>query len=188
MRFQHLFSHVRRVRSSMMLAVIVVGLLSAFGQPVGADGVGLPVRIIIPTINLNAAIESVGLTADGSMDVPSNFDDTAWYQLGPRPGESGNAVIAGHVDSAVQGTAVFWNLRNLAPGDGIVVVSDDGTEHHFVVIRMERYDDATAPLNRIFGAADGTHLNLITCDTDSPFDKRIRSYLGSMVVYTDAAA
>lgn len=95
-------------------------------------------------------------------------------------------MIAGHVDSAIQGTAVFGNPRNLAPGNAIIITSDGGTAYRFVVAGTERYEDTSAPLARIFGAADGAHLNRITCDTDSTFGRRIRPYLGSMVVYADA--
>src|SRR5665647_1830768 len=57
--------------------------------------VGVPVRLKIPTINVDATVESVGLTPDGDMDLPKDPDDVAWYELA-RPGEDGSAVMAGH--------------------------------------------------------------------------------------------
>ena len=42
------------------------------------------------------AVEDVGLTPGGAMDVPKGPSDVAWFDLGPRPGEVGSAVIAGH--------------------------------------------------------------------------------------------
>ena len=83
---------------------------------------GVPVRLKIPSIKVDAAVEHVGLTADGAMDVPKDYDNTAWYRLGPRPGEPGNAAIAGHVDSSKKnGRAVFWDLTKLKPGDEVFV-------------------------------------------------------------------
>jgi hypothetical protein len=148
--------------------------------------VGQPVRLKIPTIRVDAAVEQVGKAPDGSMDVPKSFDETAWYQLGARPGEPGNAVIDGHVDSKT-GKAVFWDLRKLVRGDQIVVVGDDGVERRFVVADTGKYATADVPLARVFGPATGVHLNLITCDATTTFNYATESYDGNFVVYADAA-
>ena len=146
---------------------------------------GQPVRIKIPVIGVDAVVEQVGKTPDGAMDVPHDYSETAWYNLGPRPGESGNAVIDGHVDSTT-GKAVFWDLRKLTRGDQIVVVGDDGVERHFAVSGVEAYPHTDVPLDRVFGASPGVHLNLITCDQMSTFDYSQRQYAGNLVVYADA--
>jgi sortase A len=54
------------------------------------------VRLQIPSIKVDAAIQYVGLTGSGSMEVPQGRADVAWYKFGPRPGDLGSAVIAGH--------------------------------------------------------------------------------------------
>ena len=146
--------------------------------------VGVPVRLKIPAIKVDAEVEHVALTPDGAMDVPKNYDNVAWYTLGPRPGEAGNAAIAGHVDSK-RGKAVFWDLRKLKPGDEVYVVGSDGVERRFVVTVLEVYKRADAPLTRIFGGAPGTHLNLITCD--GAFDRNRQEYDSNLVVYADYA-
>jgi hypothetical protein len=146
---------------------------------------GQPVRIKIPTIGVDAVVEQVGKTPDGAMDVPHDYSETAWYDLGPRPGEPGNAVIDGHVDSTT-GKAVFWDLRKLTHGDQIIVVGDDGVERHFAVSGVEAYPHTDVPLDRVFGASPGVHLNLITCDQTSMFDYTQRQYASNLVVYADA--
>lgn len=148
--------------------------------------IGQPLRLKIPAINVDAAVEDVGQTSDGAMDVPKDFNDTAWYDLGARPGEQGNAVVAGHVDSTT-GKAVFWDLRKLVSGDQIIVVGDDGVERQFVVTASEAYGRADVPLDRIFGPTTEAHLNLITCDSSSAFDRTKREYAGNLVVYAKAA-
>ena len=147
--------------------------------------IGQPVRLKIATIGVDAPVERVGQSPDGAMDVPKDFNDTAWYQLGPRPGEPGNAVIDGHVDS-VSGKAVFWDLRKLVAGDQIVVVGEDGAERRFAVKAVETYRTADVPLNRVFGPSPGAHLNLITCDQTSAFDQSSHSYDSNLIVYSDA--
>lgn len=156
----------------------------AAGGPV--PQIGMPVRLRLPTINVDAAVEQVGLAPDGSMDVPKDFSEAAWYRLGPRPGEPGNAVIDGHVDSTT-GWAVFWDLRRLTRGDPIVVVGDDGVERRFVVTGWEKYARQDVPIGRVFGPTTGIHLNLITCDQASTFDFTRREYAGNLIVYAEAA-
>jgi len=148
--------------------------------------VGQPVHLKIPAIHVDAVVERVGQAADGSMDVPKSFESTAWYQLGARPGEPGNAVIDGHVDSKT-GKAVFFDLRRLVRGDQIVVVGDDGVERRFVVTDTGKYATTDVPLARVFGPATGVHLNLITCDATTTFNYATESYDGNLVVYADAA-
>ncbi len=149
--------------------------------------IGQPIRLKIPSINVDAAIEKVGQTPDGAMDVPKDYNNTAWYDLGARPGAPGNAVVDGHVDSAT-GKAVFWDLRKLVSGDQIVVVGDDGVERPFIVTASEAYSRADVPLDRVFGSTIETHLNLITCDPSTAFDHTRGEYAGNLVVYARAAS
>jgi hypothetical protein len=55
-----------------------------------------PVRLIIPSINLNTDIEKVGLTRQGAVDVPVGRLAVGWFNLGPYPGEDRQAIITGH--------------------------------------------------------------------------------------------
>jgi sortase (surface protein transpeptidase) len=119
------------------------------------------------------------------MDVPKSYDSVAWYKLGARPGEVGSAVMAGHLDSKT-GPAVFWRLRDLKPGDDVVVISDDGMERRFKVTETVVYRFDEAPLERIFAAPEGIGLNLITCG--GTFDRRTQNYDQRIVVYTTLAA
>lgn len=142
---------------------------------------GVPVRIVIPRLKIDADVEHVGLAPDGSMDVPQRFDTVGWYKLGARPGELGNAVLAGHLDSKT-GPAIFWRLKELQPGDEIIVTGDDGKDRHFVVRELENYPYDRAPLERIFGPTESVGLNLITCI--GTFDRRAQNYDQRLVVYT----
>jgi sortase (surface protein transpeptidase) len=146
---------------------------------------GLPVRLRIPAIGVDAFIEPVGLTEEQAMDVPSRWEDVAWFRLGYRPGMVGNAVIAGHLDTNTGAPAVFWDLNKLQPGDEVIVVGDDGVERVFLVEGAEVYPYDQAPVQRIFGPADRPQLNLITCD--GAWNREVRNYSHRLVVYTVAA-
>ena len=127
-----------------------------------------PTRLIIPAIGINAFIESLGTLPNGDMATPTQhpWDDTGWYNLGPHPGEQGSAVIDGHLDRPGGYPAVFWRLRDLHPGDDVVVINSDGKSLHFHVTRIALYTPQTAPIQDIFGNKGGTYLNLITCAGD----------------------
>ena len=144
---------------------------------------GIPVRMTIPSINVDATIEYVGLTSNGAMAVPKGPNDVGWFELGPRPGDLGSAVIAGH-DGWKNGIpAVFDNLSKLVAGDKIYVKDDTGATIIFVVRKVVIYgenDDAST----IFDSNDGlAHLNLITCE--GFWNATTQSYSSRLVVFTD---
>lgn len=143
---------------------------------------GLPVRLIIPAINVNASIDQVGLTAEGAMDVPQAPSRVAWLNTGPRPGEIGSAVIDGHFGWFKNIPAVFHQLHLLRPGDLIIVEEVDGRTT-FIVRALEVFDlqqDATA----VFVSNDGrAHLNLITCE--GTWDPALQQYSDRLVVFAD---
>ncbi len=51
---------------------------------------GLPIRLKIPIIGVDSAIEDALITKDGRMDVPANSVNVAWFALGPVPGRVGS--------------------------------------------------------------------------------------------------
>lgn len=145
--------------------------------------IGEPVRIKIPSIAVDAYVEKVALASDGSMDVPTHPLDTAWYSLGPRPGETGSATIAGHFDWKRGETAVFADLRKLKPGDTITVQDEKGASISFVVRASRKYE-AEADATDVFSSNDGkAHLNLTTCS--GVWDKKTKQYDQRLVVFAD---
>jgi sortase (surface protein transpeptidase) len=143
---------------------------------------GAPVRLIIPKIGVNAAIESVDLDPTGAMATPTTAFTVGWYDRGPLPGDAGNAVIDGHLDSAIYGAAVFWRLSEVQAGDKIQVQLPGNRNLTFVVDHLAVYPYDNAPLEDIFGAADAPRLNLITCS--GLFDRASKNYDRRLVVYS----
>lgn len=140
-------------------------------------------RLKIPSIALDADIEGVALTPENDMAVPQDPLHAGWYDLGPRPGEIGSAVIDGHVNWYYGATGVFANLHKLQVGDTIIVEDAAGVSTSFVVREIRRYDPA-ADASDVFFSMDGrAHLNLITCD--GAWDKNAQQYSARLVVFTD---
>lgn len=143
---------------------------------------GIPKRLQISSINVDAHVESVGVTAAGAMDIPVDPENAAWYNLGPRPGEKGSAVIDGHLDKEDQSLAVFGKLSEVKIGDIVTVLDDQDQILNFKVkeVRMYKADDDT---NEIFNKNNGIFLNLITCAGQWDFGKQ--DYSQRRVVFTE---
>lgn len=144
--------------------------------------IGIPQKIRIPKIKVDVIVESVGLDSEARMDVPKNIYNTAWYNLGPRPGERGNAVINGHFDTPTGAPSVFYDLKTLTKGDEITIVDDLQKEYVYQVTRVESVDTTLFPLEEVFGKTDKYLLNLITCD--GIFDRSVKTYSKRIIVYS----
>ena len=153
----------------------------------GRDSAALPrsrpTSIEIPAIGVSSSLVELGLTAGGALQVPQDFDLAGWYQLGPTPGERGPAVIAGHVDSAKDGPAVFFRLTELTPGDQVEVHRADGQIAVFAVTRIERYPKDAFPTAEVYGNTPDAALRLITCG--GSFDRDTGHYRDNVVAYAD---
>jgi sortase (surface protein transpeptidase) len=144
-----------------------------------ARGAAPPVRIRIPAIGVSAAVVRLGLNRDGTLQVPADFGVTGWFTGGPAPGETGPAVIAGHIDSR-RGPAVFYRLHALRPGDLVAVERTDGTTVQFAVQDTAQYPKRAFPTEAVFGPSPDPLLRLITCG--GTFDRSRRSYRDNVVV------
>jgi len=143
----------------------------------------LPVRLKIPKINVDSVVEYVGLASDGTMDTPKNPEDVAWFDPGPRPGENGSAVLAGHEGWKNGAPAVFDNLHALQKGDKLYVEDEKGATMAFVVRGFRTYGEKEDAAD-VFGFGDGkSHLNLITCQ--GVWNKARKSYSHRLVVFAD---
>lgn len=137
-------------------------------------------RLIVPSINLDVAVGSVGLTSTGNMGVLDNPAEASWYKDGTVPGDRGSAVIGAHVFQS------FAKLKDVKLGDSIYIEREDGSKLRFVVSETEVYPYAdTAPLQKIFNRSDGARLNLITCDGKLTADHS--TYDHRLVVFAELA-
>jgi sortase (surface protein transpeptidase) len=108
-----------------------------------------------------------------------------WYELGPRPGDPGSAVILGHVDSR-RGPAVFFRLRELRRGDQVRVGRADGSVLRFVVQRTEQSDKQRFPTDDVYYPTLTPGLRLVTCG--GLFDYRSGHYRSNIIVFAAARA
>ena len=135
-----------------------------------------PVRLVVPSIKLDAPIAQMGTNTKGEMAVPDGRTrNVGWYRGGTMPGQLGSAVIAAHVYAA------FSNLKNVTVGDSIYVIMSDKSKVQFVVTDRRQQRLAQLSPEFLFNRKDDERLNLITCAGT------YRSYMGTydqrLVVY-----
>jgi LPXTG-site transpeptidase (sortase) family protein len=140
-----------------------------------------PLRLRIPAIKLSVPLSELGLNADGTVEVPTNFNEPGWFHLGPSPGQLGSSVILGHVHSS-RGPSVFWNLGKLHVGDRVIVSLRDGVVAQFAVTKVAAYPKQDFPSHLVYGPHGIIALNLVTCG--GVYDKKNHRFLSNVVVYT----
>jgi sortase (surface protein transpeptidase) len=123
----------------------------------------------------------LGITAQGTLQVPTATSVAGWYTGSPRPGEVGSSVIAGHIDSHI-GPGIFYRLRDMRPGQRIYVRRAHGSLAVFSVTAVQQYPKDRFPTSQVYGPAPDAELNLITCG--GTFDYATHSYLSNTVVYS----
>jgi sortase (surface protein transpeptidase) len=141
-----------------------------------------PMTIKIPAIGVDAPVMSLGLNANGTIQVPplDNHNLAGWYDRSVTPGARGTSVILGHVDDYA-GPSVFFYLKNLRQGDVIDVVRADGQTAVFSVDGVQKATKTSFPTTDVFGNVSYPALRLVTCG--GTFDPKTGQYLDSIIVY-----
>lgn len=144
----------------------------------------IPTQVRIPKIDVQSSLMSVGLNHDGTVQVPplAHPQTAGWYRFGSTPGETGPAVLLGHVDGYGQKGA-FYDLKKLAPGDEVDVDRTDGTTARFRIVRVDEVSKDHFPTQAVYGDTDTPQLRLITCG--GSFDRAEGSYLDNIIAYAN---
>jgi hypothetical protein len=151
----------------------------AHADPPAATTGPPPTSVTIPSIGVHSRLQALRREPDGELQTPSFWQVAGWYAGGVRPGDTGPAVIAGHVDS-VSGPAVFYRLTQLRPGASVIVDRRGAAPLHFVVAGSREYPKRRFPTEAVYGPTPVPTLRLVTCTGD--FDYAKRSYVDNLVV------
>lgn len=145
-----------------------------------SPGGPLPVALRIAPLGVDSAVQAVYTEPDGSLGVPGDVTTTGWWAGGARPGETGAAVIVGHVDS-YRGPGVFVGIRRLKPGQEVDVVRSDGSGAVFRIDAIREYAKTDFPTKLVYGPAPDAQLRLVTCG--GTFDRASRHYEDNVVAF-----
>lgn len=143
----------------------------------------LPSRLVIPKLDLDIEVESVGMDDQGRMDVPKGVTNVGWYKLGVKPGQTGNAVFDGHFDKPDGSPSVFYKLGSLKKGDLIEVIDQKDEKKQFKVTEVRVVDLDKFPLQEVFGETNKKMLNLITCGGE--WNKAKKEYSERTIVFSE---
>ena len=139
-----------------------------------------PERIIISAIGVDAKVIDLGLNPDGTLEVPTNYAEAGWWTGGSQPGETGSAVIVGHVDSKTD-PAVFYDLQLLSSGDLIQVADRNGRVVNFKVERLKQVPKDNFPTKEVYDMTSSPTLRLVTCG--GKFNRSSGHYLDNVIVF-----
>ncbi|MGC0334349.1 LPXTG-site transpeptidase (sortase) family protein [Streptomyces sp. SAI-170] len=141
-----------------------------------------PLRLLIPKISVDAPFTDLSIGPSGQLEPPPAGDTNlvGWHAEGASPGETGTAIIAGHVDTTTS-AAVFVRLGELEKGDIFHVDRADGRRATFEVDDVETFDKDDFPDERVYGDSAQAEVRLITCAGD--YDRSVRDYTDNLVVF-----
>jgi len=137
-----------------------------------------PQRLIIPTLNINAAIEPVGVAQDGSLETPKIALNVGWYEDGAMTGQKGNLLLNAHYDDNYGRPAAFWPLKNIKVDDKVVVLDAYGRRYEYKVINYELIGINDPDRLKVFKSDESAKITLITCggvwiSGKATYDKRL---------------
>lgn len=142
----------------------------------------LPVSMRIPSINATSTLVALGENPDGTVQVPpvGTPMQAGWYAGSSAPGETGPAVLLGHVDGNRQ-EGIFYRLHELTPGATVQVTRADGTVLTFSVTKVDKVAKSAFPTDAVYGPTSDPELRLLTCG--GAFDQAAHSYEDNVIVY-----
>ena len=121
----------------------------------------VPAHLTIAGIGVDAEVEVLE-TVDGVMQEPTTAEIVSWYKETNRLGETGNIVIAGHLNYWGVPEGVFFALDDLAEGDIITVIGPGGETYSYEVVWNRQVEVGTLP-TEVVGPTEVESLTLITC-------------------------
>jgi sortase family protein len=151
-------------------------VLATTTAPAPKPGRGLPVSVDIDSINVHVHSGLIALGLDhGAPSAPPEKTPQVlgYYGLGSPPCQAGVAkvpfVLIGHIDGDHQ-RGVFYDLKNLKPGDTVKVGLDNGRSCTYRIGKLAEYDkqnlatgkDAAAA-KEIWGPVTTGSIRVISC-------------------------
>lgn len=140
----------------------------------------VPTEVVLPGGHRAPVLPAI--TVNGELKVPEHVQRVGWWDGGAEAGDPfGSVVLAGHVDSATEGIGFFVRLRQVEPGE-IVVLNGDGG--HTASYRIDSVTsvpkNALATSSGAFNQTGDHRLVLITCT--GAYDRNKGGYEENLIV------
>ena len=161
------------------LLTVMLAVRSAGAEAPPPPVTGVPVRLVLPAIGVDADVETFDLADDGTMPVPQTASLVAWYTFSARAGAPGNAVLAGHRDWQRRRGA-FYSLGAVQEGDEVWLQDGRGAWYLYAVDWSASVPDDDRFIEELVGPATQPFLTLITCS--GVFDRTTGRYVERHIV------
>jgi hypothetical protein len=163
------------------------------GAPAPSQRLG-PNLLVIPSIGTTAPVVAVGAAGPdgGALDVPSRIDEVGWWdgtwqspegvtrEKVAKPGQPGVALLAGHIDSAVQGEGALYRLQQVKQGADITVTDDHSRATHWRVTWLQVVPKTELPA-ALFVNHGPPRLAVVSCG--GPFDTATGHYVDNVIAW-----
>ena len=142
-----------------------------------------PKKIIMPSIDVDAYLQNVGIDQNKEIAVPNNIHMGGWFVDSVRPGEKGLSIIDGHLNGPSQ-DGIFINLEKVKSGDTYTIEFGDGSKKQFRIKDVKVVDlDEAASVLFSQDPAITNQLTLITCG--GTYDQQARLYDKRVIVTSE---
>lgn len=140
---------------------------------------GKPIKLIIPSQNVELSVVAVSRSEDGVMETPKSWNLAGWYKGSSKTLEEGNIIINGHYDDNYGRPAAFWKLKNLRLDDTVRIVDEFNRPVDYKVTSTYYIAIDDPDRFKVYDSEEGKQsLTLITCGGvwlpgESTYNKRL---------------
>jgi len=140
-----------------------------------------PVRVAVPALGIDQAVQPEGVDPTGAMALPADPAVAGWWRFGSTPSSAaGSTVLAAHVDAVGFGIGPFAHLVDVPVGTQVTVTSEDGTTTRYAVATVDLLAKTGVPWASVFDHDGPRRLVLVTCG--GTFDTTTHHYRSNLVV------
>ncbi|OII35285.1 hypothetical protein BIU98_02535 [Curtobacterium sp. MMLR14_010] len=149
--------------------------------PAEVPAVVAPVRVAVPALDIDQAVQPEGVDPSGAMALPADPAVAGWWRFGSTPtSTAGSTVLAAHVDAVGYGIGPFAHLVDVPVGTQVTVTSEDGTTTRYAVATVDLLAKTGVPWASVFDHDGPRRLVLVTCG--GTFDTATHHYRSNLVV------
>jgi LPXTG-site transpeptidase (sortase) family protein len=158
------FSPLLALIALVGVAAVIAYLRPASPEPARAGAApAAPVRLVVPSLDLRAAVVPIEVEASGVLHPPADVDDVGWWRRSAEPGATkGPTLLTGHTVST--GGGVMDRLGDLRRGDRVVVRTREGrVAYEATNVEVLSRAELTQQRRALFGRGGPARLVLVTC-------------------------
>jgi LPXTG-site transpeptidase (sortase) family protein len=139
----------------------------------------IPTEVVLPGGHRAQVLPAS--TVNGELVVPEQVQRVGWWDGGAEAGDPfGSVVLAGHIDSATEGIGYFVRLRQVKPGEVVVLQGSGHSASYRVSSVISVPKNALATTSGAFNQTGDHRLVLITCT--GTYDRSKGGYEENLVV------